>query len=118
VSKKKEQSKISRAFWRIAISGVGVALILMAVSNLSLYFFGERTYAKVSARRVGGADDNYAATQRYEWSLDYTFKDRGGKTHNGHTTRRGSDMGVKAESTVYYFPFAPFVNSLKSEADE
>lgn len=26
-------------------------------------------------RRYGGADDNRPASQRYEWAIDYTFKD-------------------------------------------
>jgi len=29
---------------------------------------------------------------------------------------RGGDMGVKTDNVVYYFPFAPFINALESEA--
>ncbi|NLM80203.1 MAG: hypothetical protein GX172_03640 [Clostridiales bacterium] len=37
----KNQNKPPKLFWRIVISAVGAALILIAVSNLALYFFGK-----------------------------------------------------------------------------
>lgn len=83
MSKKKGHSKLSRIFWRIAISTVGVALIVIAVAELLLFFFGEATAANVSTRRVGGADDDRPVSQRYEWSVDYTFKDKNNVSHNG-----------------------------------
>ncbi len=117
MSKKKGHSKVSRIFWRIAISTVGVALIVIAVVELLLFFFGEATAANVSTRRVGGADDGRPVSQRYEWSLDYTFYDKNGITHSGNITLRGNDISVKSDSWVYYFPFVPFVNALESEAE-
>ena len=39
--KMKNQNKPPKLFWRIVISAVGAALILIAVSNLALYFFGK-----------------------------------------------------------------------------
>lgn len=117
MAKKKEQSKSSKTFWRIAISAVGIALILMGVANLMLFIFGESTTAKITTRRYGGVVNNSSVDQRYEWSVDFTFKDKDGQTHSGHTTRRGNDMSINVENKVYYFPFAPFVNSLKSQAE-
>lgn len=113
----KRQSAFSRIFWRIAISAVGVALIVIAVSNLLLFFFGETSSVSVSTRRVGGASSGRPAEQRYEWSVDYTFTDRNGTAQSGHTTRRGSDLSVQTDSTAYYFPFAPFINALESEVE-
>jgi len=110
------KSNSSDLFWRIIISLVGIALIFMAVVNLMLFFFGETAYANVATRRVGGATDNSSVDYRYEWSLDYTFTDKNGEQRSGHTTRRGSDMSVKTDNKVYYFPFAPAINSLDSEA--
>ncbi|MDD3230303.1 MAG: hypothetical protein PHE09_13945, partial [Oscillospiraceae bacterium] len=107
---------VDSLFWRIAISLVGVALLLIALSNLALYFFGTTAPAAVSRRRVGGSDDGRQASQRYEWSVDYTFRDKTGGEHSGHTTRRGGDTSPKTDSRVYYFPFAPFVSALESEA--
>ena len=112
----KNKCKPSKLFWRIVISAVGAALILIAVSNLALYFFGETASISVTTRRIGGANDQYELNQRYEWSLDYTFYDKNSVSHSGHTTRRGSDLPPKTDSRAYYFPFAPFINALESEA--
>lgn len=102
-------------FWRILISTVGAALIVIAVLNLGLYFFGTAAAVSVATRRVGGSDDGRPANQRYQWFLDYTFTDANGIIQSGHTSRRGGDMSVKTDARVYYFPFAPFINSLESE---
>lgn len=112
----KNKHKPSKLFWRIVISAVGVSLILIAVFNFTLYFFGETTSVRVTARRIGGADDQYEPNNRYEWSVDYTFTDKNGEVHNGHTTRRGGDLPPKTQSRAYYFTFAPFINALESEA--
>jgi len=117
MARKKQESKAARIFWRIAISAVGAAMILMAAGSLLLYFFGESASAQVSTTRTGGADDSQSSDRRYTWSVDYTFRDREGETRSGHTTRRGGDTGVKVENTVYYFPAAPFINALESEAE-
>lgn len=114
-NKIKNKSRSSDIFWRIIISLVGIALIFMAVVNLMLFFFGETAYANVVTRRVGGSNDNSLVEYRYEWSLDYTFTDKNGEQRSGHTTRRGSDMSVKIDNKVYYFLFAPAINSLESE---
>ena len=112
-----KQSAFSKILWRIVISAVGIALILIAVFNLLLFFFGDTAVANISIRRVGRVDSGRPVSQRYEWSLDYTFKDTNGATRSGHTTRRGNDLSVKTDSKVYYFPFAPFINALESDAE-
>lgn len=116
IAKIKRQSKASKIFWRIFITALGVALIFMALVELLLYFFGEEAVANVSVRRVGGADDGRTVSQRYEWSIDYTFSDKSAVEHSGHVTRRGSDISVKTEKKVYYFTFAPFLNALEGDA--
>lgn len=113
----KKQSNLSKIFWRIVISAIGIALIVIAVINLLLFFFGDTAVANVSTRRVGGIDSGRLVSQRYEWSLDYTFKDENGITRSGHTTRRGNDISVKSDSKVFYFPFAPFVSALESDVE-
>jgi hypothetical protein len=114
--KKRKANKHVKLFWRVAITAVGAALILIAVSNLALYFFGMSAPAAVSTRRVGGANDGQPPNRRYEWSVDYTFRDKNGLEHSGHTTLRGGDIPPKTDRRVYYFPFAPFVSALESEA--
>jgi hypothetical protein len=114
--KKKTHSKTSNLFWRIAISAVGLALIVLAAVNISLFFWGESTSAKVTTRRFGGSDPGRSSGHRYKWSVDYTFTDKQGVVHSGHTQRQGSDFSVKAGDKVYYFPFAPFISCLEEEA--
>lgn len=114
--KMKNKCKPSKLIWRIVISAVGAALILIAVSNLALYIFGEAVSVNVTTRRVGGADDQYEPSMRYEWSVDYTFMDKNGISHSGHTTQRGNDLPPRTDSRAYYFSFAPFINALESEA--
>ena len=113
----KQNSKSNGPLARILISLLGVAILLLGVSRFALFFVGEATIADVNTRRVGGADNQYASDKRYEWSIDYTFTDADGEVHDGHTTRRGGDMGVKVESTVYYWPAAPFINGLEREVE-
>lgn len=116
-SKRNRQSKKGGRAARILISIVGVLMILLGVSRLVLFFAGVKTIAQVETRRVGGSSDQYSADKRYEYSIDYTFKDKEGETHSGHTTRRGGDMGVKVEKTVYYLAAAPFINGLATEVE-
>lgn len=113
--KVKSGSKSPKLFWRIIISAVGAALIFITVSNLALYFFGETASVSVTTRRIGGADDQYEPNQRYEWSVDYTFTDKKGVSHSGHTIQRGGNLPPKTDSRAYYFSFAPFINALESE---
>jgi len=117
MKKSAAQNQKTNLFWRIFITAVGIAMILIAVGNFALYFFGETAFAQVTTRRVGGANDGRAANQRYQWSLDYTFSDKNGTSYNGTTTRRGNDLSVETESKVYYFPFAPLFNALEREAE-
>lgn len=103
-------------FWRIIISVAGVALIMITVFNLALFIIGDTATAKVSVRRVGGSDDGKPPDQRYQWAVDYTFADKNGIIQSGHTTKRGSDIAVKTDKSVYYFSFAPFINVPEGEA--
>ncbi len=97
---------------------VGVALLLLPLSNLALYFIGEQaTIFGVNTRRFGGADIGRPANAHYEWMIDYSFKDKSGTVHSGYTRRRGGHMGTRIESKVYYFPSAPFINGLEKEAE-
>lgn len=112
----KSKRKPPKLFWRIVISAVGISLILISVSNFTLFFFGETATINVTTRRVGGVNDQYEPNQQYEWSVDYTFIDKNGEKFSGHTTRRGGDLPPKTDSRAYYFPFAPFINALESEA--
>ena len=118
IYKGKRHSSASKIFWKIVISLVGIALILIAMSDISLFFFGESTTASIETRRVGGANHGRPSSQRYVWSVHYTFKDKDGILHDGYTATTGSDFSTKISSDrVYYFPFAPFISALKIQAE-
>ena len=57
MTKKQKSGKAKDTLWRVLISAVGAALIVLSLSRTALYFFGETAPASFSARRVGGADD-------------------------------------------------------------
>lgn len=111
-----KKKKSSNLFWRIFISAIGIALILIAIMDFSLFLFGEKTTAIITTRRIAGSNPGKPSDQRYRWYVDYTFTDNEGDEYSGHTQKLGSDTSVKVDNTIYYFPQAPFLNSLESEA--
>lgn len=113
---KKSISRISHLFWRIVITIIGGALVIIAIAQLLLFFFGATTAADISARRQGGANDGATPNRRYKWSVGYTFVDQHGSVNQGHTMLLGSDTAVYTGEMVYYFPFAPYINTLEADA--
>lgn len=103
---KKKNSIRADLFWRIAISVLGALLILLALQDFSLFFFGKTAVADVNTRRVGGERDGLGNDKRYSWSVDYTFP-ADGRTFEGHTTRLGSATSVAVSRTVYYLSVCP-----------
>ena len=101
-------------FWRVAISLVGAALILWALSDAALRLFGAQAPAVVHVRRVGGADVSRPPDAQYQWSVDYTFYVNG-RLYQGHEAARGSAVAVGHSDTVRYFPFFPQIHSLSSD---
>ena len=113
---KKNVNQAPTMFWRIAISAVGVALIVLAVGKLAIYLAGEKTHIyDVQTRRIGGSDGNQKPDARYQWDIHYAFTDLDGAVHSGFAKRRGGDMGVTVEKKLYYLPAAPFLHVLEKE---
>jgi hypothetical protein len=110
------KGKASNIFWRMMITLIGLALVFVAVSGFLLYFFGETAAADVSVRRLRGADNGKPYEQRYQWSIYYSFYDDEGVLREGSTERRGSDISVEVDDTAYYFPKAPYIHVLESNA--
>lgn len=111
---KQKQIKSTSIFWRVMISLIGISLILIATSNIFLFFFGENATAQITKRRYGGSTGR-EYNIRYSWAIDYTFKDEKGIIYGGHTTKYGNDMTVNLSNKVYYFTRAPFINALEYE---
>jgi hypothetical protein len=103
-------------FWRIIISAVGLALMIMALSNLLLFIVGLHATACISTRRYGGERQGAVNENRYTWYVDYTFTADSGLTYEGHLTKLGSATNVSVENKVRYFSFAPFINTLEDTA--
>lgn len=97
------------------ISLVGLSMISLGIGHFALFFVGDTAIADIATRRFGGSSDQYPGSDRYEWEVDYTFKADDGETYEGHTRRRGYDLGVTVERTVYYLPQAPMLNALERE---
>lgn len=102
--------------WRVIISAIGLALMIMALSNLLLFFIGSQATASVSTRRYGGERQGAVNENRYTWYVDYTFTADSGLTYEGHLTKLGSATNVSVENKVRYFSFAPFINTLEDTA--
>jgi hypothetical protein len=116
-SKVTGKSKKSELFWRIAISLVGIALILMALGNLLLFILGDTATAAVTTRRYGGERPGAVNDKRYTWYVDYTFTAADGKLYEGHLTKLGSATSAQTSKTIYYFTFAPFFNTPEDTAE-
>lgn len=111
------KTKRKNIFWRIFISVIGIILILMAIGNLLLFLVGDTAVAKVSTRRYGGERQGAVNDKRYTWYIDYTFQAGNGRTYEGHLTKLGSATSVTVKRTIYYFPFAPFLNTTEDSAE-
>ena len=97
---------------RILITLLGAVLILWAINDIGLVMWGEKApVADVNTSRTGGSDSNQPPEKQYRWSVSWTFY-VDGKEYTGSATVRGSAIGVKHGRTVYYYPFAPKINSL------
>lgn len=103
--------KSLQAMPRLLLALMGVVLVLLSVSNLSLSLFGRRTGADVSVRRVGGSNGGRNDIS-YQWSVSWIFE-LDGKKYEGHGTRQGSPSGVSVSKWVLYLPFMPWINNLE-----
>jgi hypothetical protein len=109
------RSESNSPFWRLLLSLVGLSLVLLGIGHFLLFFVGSTAVADIETRRFGGSTDQYPASARYEWAVDYRFVAADGRTYEGHTRRRGHDLGVTVERKVYYLPQAPVFNALERE---
>jgi hypothetical protein len=114
-----KQSK-SDLFWRLTISGIGFLMIITAVTQLSLGFFGEKTIGTISAfRRIGG-ERAEAIPNRYTYSLEYRYI-VGGVEYTGTTTQIGSPLFTKVTGeeklNVNYFVSFPQISCPEQDSN-
>lgn len=114
-----KQSK-SNLFWRFIISGIGLLMIITAVTQLSLGFFGDNTIGTISGfRRIGG-ERGEAIPNRYTYSLEYRYKVEGVE-YSGTTTQIGSPLFTKVTGketiSINYFEFAPQISCPEQDSN-
>ena len=109
-TKKSSQSQAMGLVPRMLLAAIGLALVLMAITNMLLPLWGHSAVADVNVRRVGGSTGNRNEIS-YQWSVNWTFEVND-RSYQGNAMRRGSPFGVDTASTVLYLPFAPWINNL------
>jgi hypothetical protein len=107
----------SSFLWRAMLVLIGTTLVLIPIGGTFLLAVGKSAPANVNLRRVRGSDPGRTPDQRYEWAVDYTFMGDDGRRHEGHATRRGSDIGIKVEPRIRYLAWAPSVNALDQDLE-
>ena len=116
VKKTRDKPKGSGIVPRVLLTIVGIVLIMITVSDLSLFLFGKVTNTEMSVRRFGGSDYPVGDNLRYQYSVDWEFW-VDGTEYQGHATQIGSPTGIDVSNEVRYFPFAPWVSNLKDSTD-
>lgn len=105
---------------RILISLLGVALILMATSEVMLGLVGKSSSAVITSIRREGGERAEAIPGRYTYNISYTFTTADGKEVNGFTKKIGDSVYLKADGTsrirIRYFPFFPYLNVIEKDS--
>lgn len=105
---------------RILITLLGIALILMGISEVMLGLIGESTSAVVTTVRREGGERTDGMPGRYTYNISYTFSLPGGKEINGFTKKIGDSVCLKADGTstvrVRYLSAFPYINVMESYA--
>lgn len=104
---------------RILITLLGIALILMGVSEGILGLTGRRAVAVVTAIRREGGERTDGRPGRYTYNISYTFTLSNGKIINGYTKKISDSVYLKADGTstvpIRYFPAFPYINAVERD---
>lgn len=104
---------------RILITLLGIALVLMGVSQAILGFAGKSTSAVITDIRREGGERTDGKPGRYTYNISYTFTLPDGKEINGFTKKIGDSVYLKADGTsttrVRYFPAFPYINAMERD---
>lgn len=87
-------------------------LILWNLNTIGLYLLGDTTEAKdITVSRIGSKDDADIGSE-YRFDIGYTYIVDGVSYRGINTGVRGPRLGPNYNRVVYYYPFAPKINSL------
>ncbi len=105
---------------RILISLLGVALILVGLSEVLLGFLGETAPGVITDIRREGGERTDIIPNRYTYNISYTFTLPDGKEISGFSKEIGDAVYVKADGTsvvqVRYFSFFPYYSVMEQDA--
>lgn len=104
---------------RILITLLGIALILMGMSEIYLGFAGERAEAVVTDIRREGGERTDGKPGRYTYHIGYTFTLSDGRTINGVAKKIGNAVYLKptGEQTVpiRYLRTFPYISTMEKD---
>ena len=105
---------------RILITLLGIALILMGMSEMFLGFAGERADAVVTDIRREGGERTDGRPGRYTYNIGYTFTLSDGRTINGVAKQIGNAVYLKANGEqivpIRYFRAFPYISAIEKDA--
>lgn len=102
---------------RVLISLLGLALILMGLSEVMLGFVGASAPATITNIRREGGERSDGKPGRYTYNISYSFTLPDGRKMDGFTKKIGNSVFIKASGAtatevVKYFPQFPYLNAL------
>ncbi|MDD2969388.1 MAG: hypothetical protein PHT89_04670 [Lachnospiraceae bacterium] len=112
----KNESKIIP---RILITLLGIAMMLIPISDIILKVAGESATAVITEIRREGGERSDGIPGRYTYNISYTFYLPDGKQVDGFTKKIGNSVYLKADGTsttkVRYLEKAPFINAMEKD---
>lgn len=105
---------------RILITLLGIALILMGMSEIFLGFAGERADAVVTDIRREGGERTDGKPGRYTYNIGYTFTLSDGRTINGVAKKIGNAVYLKPNGKqtvpIRYLRTFPYISTMEKDA--
>ncbi len=105
---------LKKNFWRMIITFIGSAMILVACTQVALGIFGAQTtgiiteYRRIMGERSGPIPNRYTFSLGYAFTVDH-------QSYSGTSTVIGSPLFIKPDGTdpikIRYFVFLPHISA-------
>lgn len=104
---------------RILITILGIAIILMGVSQIILGVVGKSAPAVITSIRREGGERADGKPGRYTYSIGYTFTITDGSKIDGFSKKISDSVYLKPDGTsivrVRYLPDFPYINAMEQD---
>ena len=104
---------------RILITILGIAIILMGISQVILGVVGKSAPAVITSIRREGGERADGKPGRYTYSIGYTFTIPDGSKIDGFSKKISDSVYLKPDGTsivkVRYFPDFPHINAMEQD---